>query len=54
MYRGERLLCRKCIFGKGTMFIVISFKSTFRSPSNRMEHVRLLTTLATMEFSFSK
>ena len=54
LYRGERLLYKKCIFGKGTMFIVISFRSTFRSPSNLIEHVKLLTTFATIEFSFSK
>ena len=54
LYRGERLLYRKCIFGNGTMFIVISFKSTFKSPSNLIEHVRLFTTFATIEFSFSK
>lgn len=32
---------RKCRRGKGTMLVVISFRSTFRLPSNRMEHVKL-------------
>ena len=54
LYKGLSELCRKCCFGKGTKFMVISFKSTLRSPSYLMEQVRLLITLATMAFSFSK
>jgi hypothetical protein len=54
LYNGDRLLWRKCYFGNGTRFIVISFISTFKSPENLIEHVILLITFATIEFSFSK
>ena len=54
LYRGDKLDWRKCIFGNGTIFMVTSFKSTFKSPSKRIEQVKLLITFATMEFSFSK
>ena len=53
VYSGESEERRKCVRGKGTRFIVISFKSTLRSPGNRIEHVKLLITCATIEFSFS-
>src|SRR5262249_28382576 len=40
--------------GYGTRFIVISFKSTLRDPSNRMEHVKSVSTCAAMVFMSSK
>jgi hypothetical protein len=54
LYKGERLLYKKCYLGKGTKFIVISFISTFKSPEYLIEHVILFITFATIEFSFSK
>ena len=41
---------KKFIRGNGTKFIVISFRSTFRVPSNLMLHVRLLSIWAIMLF----
>ena len=41
---------RKCIRGYGTKFIVISFKSTFSSPSNLIEAVRFVKTFAAIVF----
>lgn len=45
---------RKCIRGNGTKFMVISFRSKFSDPSNRMELVRLFSKWATKEFMRSK
>ena len=53
LYIGDNDDKRKCIFGNGTRFIVISLRSTFKSPSNLIEQVRLLITFATIEFSYS-
>lgn len=36
-YKGVILEIKKCIFGYGTKFIVISFKSIFSYPSNLIE-----------------
>lgn len=51
---GERLASRKCSLGKGTRFVVISFRSTFRAPSKRTELVRWSSMLAAMPFMPSK
>lgn len=40
--------------GYGTRFIVISFKSIFKTPSNRIEQVKLLRTWAIILFILSK
>mmetsp|Transcript_10638 Transcript_10638/g.19301 ORF Transcript_10638/g.19301 Transcript_10638/m.19301 type:complete len:227 (-) Transcript_10638:100-780(-) len=45
---------KKCKRGNGTKFMVISFKSRFKEPSNRMELVRLFNRCATREFIRSK
>jgi hypothetical protein len=34
---------RKCMPGKGTRLVVISFRSTFREPSNRMGAVKFVS-----------
>ena len=39
--------------GNGTRFIVISFRSTFSEPSNRIEHVRLVSKCAAIVFMAS-
>ena len=47
---GDMLDIKKFMRGKGTKFIVISFRSTFNVPSNRILHVRLLSMWAIMLF----
>ena len=39
-WKGDIPDSRKCLLGKGTRFVVISFRSTFRGPSKRMGTVR--------------
>lgn len=41
---------RKCSLGYGTRLVVISFKSTFKDPSKRMELVKLVSKRATILF----
>ena len=53
-YKGLIDASRKCIRGNGTKFIVISFKSKLRDPSNRIELVKLFSRWATKEFILSK
>lgn len=53
-YKGLIDARRKCMRGNGTKFMVISFKSKFKDPSNRIELVRLFRRCATNEFIRSK
>ena len=46
--RGLSELSKYCMRGNGTKFIVISFKSTLREPSNRMELQRADTKIERM------
>jgi hypothetical protein len=49
-YKGAKLGIKKCILGKGTKFIVISFKSIFKLPGKRIPAVKLLNKCATNRF----
>eukprot|EP00638_Chattonella_subsalsa_P010122 CAMPEP_0117775534 /NCGR_PEP_ID=MMETSP0947-20121206/27206_1 /TAXON_ID=44440 /ORGANISM="Chattonella subsalsa, Strain CCMP2191" /LENGTH=136 /DNA_ID=CAMNT_0005602281 /DNA_START=115 /DNA_END=525 /DNA_ORIENTATION=- len=53
-WRGLKLARMYWSLGKGTKLVVISFKSTFKSPGNLMELVRCVSIRAAMSFIWLK